>query len=151
MMNIFECLLVFDMGEGFLEDYVFPFQDSNLYSNLIQDEEASNLKEAIREMITNNQVFKEKILVNLMNNYEKKIPRNNVLARLFPELRLQELLRLHEDFGREMENVKVSYIEIGSVFKNFQDRYLVFCLVTSKIELMREFLADQMANNEDIK
>ena len=103
-------------------------------------------------MITNNQIFSEKILANLLYNYERKIPKNNVLAlHLFPELRLQELLDLHEDFGREMEKVKVSYIEIGSVFKNFQDRYLVFCLVTSKTDLMREFLADQMANNEDIR
>ena len=103
-------------------------------------------------MIGNNQIFIEKVLSNLMFNYEKKIPKNNVLAlHLFPELRLQELLDLHEDLGRELEKVKVSYIEIGSVFKNFQDRYLVFCLVTSKVDLMREFLADQMANNEDIR
>ena len=103
-------------------------------------------------MITNNQIFTEKVLSNLLFNYEKKIPKNNVLAlHLFPELRLQELLDLHEDLGREIEKVKVSYIEIGSVFTNFQDRYLVFCLVTSKTELMREFLADQMANNEDIR
>ena len=112
----------------------------------------SNLKEAIKEMITNNQSFTEKILINLLYNYEKKIPKNNVLAlHLFPALRLQELLDLHEDLGRELEKVKVSYIEIGQLFKNFQDRYLVFCLVTSKTDLMREFLADQMANNEDIR
>ena len=112
----------------------------------------SNLKEAIKEMITNNQSFTEKILINLLYNYEKKIPKNNVLAsHLFPELRLQELLDLHEDFGREMEKIKVSYIEIGPLFKDFQDRFLVFCLVTSKIDLMRQFLADQMANNKDIR
>ena len=135
-----------------MEDYVPPLQDNNIYYDLIQDEEVSSLKEAIKEMMTNNQIFIEKVLSNLLFNYEKKIPKNNVLAlHLFPELRLQELLDLHEDLGRELEKVKVSYIEIGSVFKNFQDRYLVFCLVTSKTDLMREFLADQMANNEDIK
>lgn len=103
-------------------------------------------------MITNNQQFIEKILENLLNNFEKKIPRNNILAvRLFPQLRLQELLDLHKDLARELEKVKVSYIEIGPVFESFQDRYLVFCLVTAKTALMREFLADQMADNEDVR
>lgn len=119
---------------------------------MIQDEEVSNLKEAIKEMITNNQSFTEKVVSNLLFNYEKKLPKNNVLAlHLFPGLRLKELLDLHEDFGREMEKVKVSYIEIGPVFKSFQDRFLVYCSVTSQTDLMREFLADQMASNEDIR
>ena len=103
-------------------------------------------------LVIRNNAYCENILENLLNNYQKEIPPTNILARVFfPQLRLQELLDLHKDLGRELEKVKVSYIEIGSVFEKFQDRFLVNCLVLSKMDNMKQFLADQRAENEDIR
>ena len=105
----------------------------------------------MKELISNNQLFTEKVLENLLNNYEKETPKNSILAKLlFPQLRLKELVDLHKDLGRELEKVLVSYIEIGSVFARFQERFLIYCLVTSKIAQIREFLADYRENDEDI-
>ena len=69
----------------------------------------------------------------------------------FPNLKTQELLLLHEDLDKEFETMNVSQIKIGSIFENFRDKFLIYCTVSSKLKTMQEFLADQMANNIDIK
>ena len=89
----------------------------SIYINILPEEKVSNVRDAVKELISNNQHFTEKVLENLLNNYERKTPTNCILAKLlFPKLRLQELVDLHKDLGRELEKVQVSYIEIGSVF-----------------------------------
>lgn len=66
-------------------------------------------------------------------------------------MKLSELIELHKDFESELEIVKVSYEEIGSVFEKFRDRFLLYCAVVSKIQLMMRFLADQKENNPDVR
>ena len=66
-------------------------------------------------------------------------------------MKLSELIELHKDFESELEIVKVSYEEIGSVFEKFRDRFLLYCDVVSKIQLMMRFLADQKENNPDVR
>ena len=66
-------------------------------------------------------------------------------------MKLSELIELHKDFESELEIVKVSYEEIGSVFEKFRDRFLLYCYVVSKIQLMMRFLADQKENNPDVR
>ena len=124
----------------------------SIYINILPEEKVSNVREAVKELISNNQHFTEKVLENLLNNYERKTPKNCILAKLlFPKLKLQELVDLHKDLGRELEKVQVSYIEIGPVFAKLQERFLVYGLVASRLDDMREFLADYRASDEDIK
>ena len=66
-------------------------------------------------------------------------------------MKLSELIELHKDFESELEIVKVSYEEIGSVFEKFRERFLLYCDVVSKIQLMMRFLADQKENNPDVR
>ena len=47
--------------------------------------------------------------------------------------------------------MKISYIKVGSIFEKFRDRFLIYCSVSSKLETMQQFLADQMAKNIDIQ
>ena len=47
--------------------------------------------------------------------------------------------------------MKISYVKVGSIFEKFRDRFLIYCSVSSKLETMQQFLADQMANNIDIQ
>ena len=113
---------------------------------------ATDLREAINELINHNQDFIADVLENLFNNFQKKLPVGNILSqKLFPHLKITELLDLHRDLARDLEILPVSYIEIGNIFVKFQDRYLVFCSVTALNEVMREFLADQMANNDKLR
>ena len=113
---------------------------------------ATDLREAINELINHNKDFIADVLNNLLNNFQKKLPPGNILSqKLFPELKIKELLELHRDLARDLEILPVSYIEIGKIFVSFQDRYLVFCSVTALNEVMREFLADQMTNNEKLR
>ena len=113
---------------------------------------ATDLQEAINELIKHNKDFIADVLENLFNNFQKKLPVGNILSqKLFPHLKIPELLDLHRDLARDLEILPVSYIEIGNIFLKFQDRYLVFCTVTALNEVMREFLADQMANNDKLR
>ena len=113
---------------------------------------ATDLREAINELINHNQDFIADVLENLFNNFQKKLPIGNILSqKLFPHLKIPELLDLHRDLAKDLEILPVSYIEIGNIFVKFQDRYLVFCSVTALNEVMREFLADQMANNDKLR
>ena len=113
---------------------------------------ATDLREAINELINHNKDFIADVLENLFNNFQKKFPAGNILSqKLFPHLKIKELLDLHRDLAKDLEILPVSYIEIGNIFGKFQDRYLVFCTVTALNEVMREFLADQMANNDKLR
>ena len=150
-MNFKIIFLICNPLEGDNE-YENPNNGQNIYINILPEEAVSNVSEAVKELISNNQHFTEKVLENLLNNYERKTPKDSILAKLlFPKLRLQELVDLHKDLGRELEKVQVSYIEIGSVFAGLQERFLVYCLVVSRMAHMREFLADYRANDEDIQ
>ena len=127
------------------EDYIDFMNDR-------QSLKATDLGEAINELINNNQEFIEDVLENLFNNFQKKLPVGNILSqKLFPYLKIKELLDIHKDLAKDLEILPVSYIEIGNIFVNFQDRYLAFCSITALNEVMREFLADQMANNEKLR
>ena len=113
---------------------------------------ATDLGEAIKELIKNNKDFIEEVLENLLNNFQKKLPAGNILSqKLFPRLKIKEILDIHTDLAKDLEILPISYIEIGNIFVKYQDRYLAFCSVTALNEVMREFLADQLANNEKLR
>ena len=131
-----------EYNDEFYKDYIKDYKDMTV----------THLQDAISEMIQNNITFICKVLQNLMLNFSEKLPKNNMLAiQVFPELNLPELLNLHKDLEREFAIVSVSNIEIGSVFERFQDRYLIMCPVVARVTLIKEFLADQMANNSRIR
>ena len=131
-----------EYNDEFYKDYIKDYKDMTV----------THLQDAISEMIQNNKNFIHKVLQNLLMNFSEKLPKSNLLAiQVFPELNLPELLSLHQDLAREFEFVQVSNIEIGSVFERFQDRYLIMCPVIARITLIKEFLADQMANNPRIR
>ena len=151
-MNFKIIFLIYNPLDGD-NDYEDP-NDQSIYVDILHEETAnvSNVREAVKELISNNQHFTEKVLENLLNNYEKETRKNCILAKLlFPQLRLQELVDLHKEFGRELEKVQVSYMEIGSVFARLQERFLVYCLVVSRMTHMKQFLADQLSNDKDIQ
>lgn len=141
-----------DLDVYYTDVYGENDDDYNDYIDFLPEEAVSNVREAVKELISNNQHYTEKVLENLLNNYEKKTRKNCILAKLlFPQLRLQELVDLHKDLGRGLEKVQVSYIEIGSVFARLQERFLVYCLVVSRMTHMKQFLADQRWSDENIQ
>ena len=141
--------------EEFIEEIFKDDKEKNVkfYNNYnYTDITVTRLQDAISEMIHNNRNFICKVLQNLLINFSDKLSKNNLLAiQVFPELNIPELLDLHKDLAKEFEIVYVSNIEIGSVFERFQERYLIMCPVISRITLIKEFLADQMANNPKIR
>ena len=93
----------------------------------------------------------KRVLQNLKTNFVEKNTNSLLRNNFFPSLKIDELLLLHEDIDKEFEAMKISYIKVGSIFETFQDRFLIYCSVSSKLKTMQEFLADQMANNIEIR
>ena len=138
--------------EIFKDDKVYNVKFYQDFITDYKDMTVTHLQDAISEMIQNNINFICKVLQNLLINFSEKLPKNNLLAiQVFPVLNLPELLDLHKDLAKEFDLVSVSNIEIGSVFEGYQDRYLIMCPVIARITLIKEFLADQMANNPQIR
>ena len=98
-----------------------------------------------------NKSFIKRVLQNLKINFVEKNTNSLLRNNFFPSLKIDELLLLHEDIDKEFEAMKISYIKVGSIFENFQDRFLIYCSVSSKLKTMQEFPADQMANNVEIR
>ena len=121
------------------------------YVEYITCKDPTDLFEAINEITEVNKNFIKRVLQNLKNNFIEK--NTNLLLRkqFFPELKIDDLLHLHEDIAKEFDTMKLSYIKIGSIFEMFQVRFLIYCSVCSKLNKMQDFLADQMANNINIR
>eukprot|EP00092_Neocalanus_flemingeri_P013360 GFUD01014404.1.p1 GENE.GFUD01014404.1~~GFUD01014404.1.p1 ORF type:complete len:1194 (+),score=272.25 GFUD01014404.1:67-3648(+) len=122
-----------------------------IYGEYIGCKDPTDLDEAMNEMTQVNQSFIKRVLKNLKTNFVEKNTNTLLCENFFPSLKINNLLLLHEDLDKEFETMNVSYINIGSIFENFRDKFLIYCSVSSKLKTMQEFLADQMANNIDIR
>ena len=122
-----------------------------IYVEYIKCKDPTDLFEAINEFAEVNKSFIKRVLQNLKTNFVEKNTNSLLHKNFFPELRINELLLLHEDIDKEFEKMKISYIQVGSIFEMFRDRFLIYCAVSSKLKTMQEFLADQMANNINIR
>ena len=107
-----------------------------IYEEYIMCKAPTDLFEAINEITENNKSFIKRVLQNLKNNFVEK--NTNLLLRtnFFPELKIDDLLHLHEDIAKEFDTMKLSYVEIGSIFEEFQARFLIYCSVCSKLSSM---------------
>ena len=144
----------------FIQDFSDDDSDSDdsdsgaIYIDYMNEEEiveAADLQGAIKELINHNKKFISDILENLLNNFQEKMPPNVLTRVLFPLMKVRQLLALHLQLEAELEKVRVSDVELGGVFVSLQHRYLLFCTLTARTEAMREFLADQMANNDQLR
>ena len=122
-------------------------KNEKIYEEYIGCKDPTGLDEAINEMIEVNKSYIKRVLKNLKNNFKEKCSDSLLCENFFPTLRTDDLLLLHEDLDKEFEAMKVSHIKIGSIFENFQDKFLIYCSINSKLKTVQEFLADQMANN----
>ena len=122
-----------------------------LYVKYIKCKDATDLYEAINELSKVNKSYLNRVLKNLKNNFVDKNTNLLLERHFFPSLRIEELITLHQDIDVEFEHMKVSFVRVGTIFENFRDRFLIYCCVCAKMKTLQEFLADQIANNIDIR
>ena len=104
---------------------------------------------AVKELVDFNTSFITKVLENVKNNFESK-PSTILLKReFFAVFMIDDLLRLHRRLKEKLEVLVHSYIEIGNIFEELKDDFLIYCNITAKMKTALEFLCDQMAENEE--
>ena len=106
---------------------------------------------AVKELVDFNNSFIVKVLENIKNNFESK-PSTVLLKReFFSVFMIDDLLRLHRRLKEKLEVLIHSYVEIGNIFEELKDDFLIYCKITARMRIALEFLCDQMAESEEAK
>ena len=119
--------------------------------NVTEDrKEGSALDHAISEMINFNETFITKVLEHIKTNFEAKAVPQLLKREFFPIFQTDKLLGLHLKLRHHFLKVQYSYVEIGQVFDELKDEFLVYCAILAKMKTVMEFFADQMTENEEV-
>ena len=121
-----------------------------VYNETEERKEGSELDQAIDEMINFNETFITKVLEHIKTNFEAKAVSQLLRREFFPVFRTDELLKLHLKLRHHFQKVQYSYVEIGQVFDDLKDDFLVYCEILAKMKTVMEFFADQMTENEEV-
>ena len=141
---------IYENGGGDEEMEIYDQQ----YSEQVYD--AGNtapqgLDNAVKELVDFNNSFINKVLENIKNNFESK-PSTPLLQReFFAVFMIDDLLRLHKKLREKLKVVVLSYVEIGDVFEELKDDFLIYCKITAKMRAATEFLSNQMTDCEITK
>ena len=105
----------------------------------------------MKELVDFNDAFITKVLENIKDNFESK-PSTPLLKRnFFPVIMIDDLLTLHRKLKEKLEVVSYSYVEIGNVFDELKDDFLIYCKIVARMREASEFLNDQIAGDATVK
>ena len=118
--------------------------------NIVEIERAqTSLDYAIEELISFNDMFLREVLERMRRCEEKNT--NALLKReFFPVFQLSKLIQLHTNLKFQFEGLKYSYIEIGKIFNEVKDDFLIYSEIVAQLKYRMEFYADQMSENRDV-
>ena len=122
-----------------------------IYSKQVMEElNASSLDMAISEMINFNETYVSRVLENIKTNFIDKNTSDILRKHFFPVIHLDKLLVLHKKMQKMFEKLEYSYVEIGPIFEELKDDFVVYCEITARMKAAVEFLADQMTENQEL-
>ena len=118
--------------------------------NIIEIERAqTSLDFAIEELIDFNARFLREVLEPMKRCEEKNS--NDLLKReFFPVFQLEKLAQLHMKLKFQFERLEYSYIEIGRIFNEVKDDFLIYSTIVAQMKIVMGFFADQMSENEEV-
>ena len=121
-----------------------------IYDTTQDRKEGTDLDQAINEMINFNETFITKVLEHIRTNFESKAVPPLLRREFFPVFKTEELLNLHLKLRHRFQKVQYSYVEIGEVFDDLKDDFLVYCEILARMKTLMEFFADQMTENQEV-
>ena len=95
---------------------------------------------AVKELIDFNNSFITKVLENIKNNFESKPMPVLLKTEFFAVFMIDDLLRLHRNLQEKFELLNYSYVEIGNIFEELKDDFLVYCKISARMKTALEFL-----------
>lgn len=138
----------YDHMDSSSEDEIY---ESGFTARRQQHQAPAALEEAVKELLDFNNSFISKVLENLKENFHSKATNELLEREFFAKLRIDDLMQLHRKLKESLDLVSHSYIEIGNVFDELKDDFLVYCKIGAQLRESYEFLCDQMADNEEIR
>ena len=116
-----------------------------------QHQRQTGLDFAVSELLDFNNSFLSKVLENIKRNFDTKTTNELLEREFFAKLRIDDLLQLHRKLKERLDLLSHSYIEIGNIFDELKDDFLIYCNITTQLRVSLEFLCDQMAENEEVR
>ena len=113
--------------------------------------EVLNVEEAVDELRQRHSSYLHRVLISLRDNFQEQNEDPLLEANFFPHLRINELISLHTDLDTELQILEVCHDEVGRVFEQFRDRFLVYCQVLEKVNPLLQFLVNQMETSKEIR
>ena len=109
----------------------------------------TSLDFAFEELIAfNAQVLNE--ILGAFETYEKKNTSGLLKREFFPVFQLQKLKTLHAELQVQLEKVQYCYTDIGRIFNDFKDDFIIYCKIIAQMKLAMTFFVNQMSENPDV-
>ena len=109
----------------------------------------TSLDYAIEELIGFNARFLREVLEPMRRCEEKNT--NDLLKReFFPVFQLKKLVQLHMRLKFQFETLEYSYVEIGEIFNEVKDDFLIYSKIVAQMKIVMGFFADQMSENMEV-
>ena len=141
--------MTYDLLESSSEDEIY--KPIGLPARRQQHQGPAPLDVAVKELLDFNNSFLSKVLENIKENFHRKTTNELLEREFFAKLRIDELLQLHRKLKERLDLLSYSYIEIGNIFDELKDDFLIYCKITAQLRKTIDFLCDQMAENEEIR
>ena len=137
--------------EETLYDYTTNIDDDEEEDQYMEHPEVLNVEEAVDELRQRHSSYLHRVLISLRDNFQEQNEDPLLEANFFPHLRINELISLHTDLDTELQILEVCHDEVGRVFEQFRDRFLVYCQVLEKVNPLLQFLVNQMETSKEIR
>ena len=109
----------------------------------------TSLDSAFEELIAFNSRFLNEILGSF-ETYEKKNTKDLLKREFFPVFQLQKLKTIHAKLQVQLENLQHCYTDIGRVFDDVKDDFIIYSKIIAQIELAMTFYTNQMSESPDV-
>ena len=91
------------------------------------------LDDAVKELVDFNDSFIKKVLENIKDNFASKPSTPLLKKNFFAVIMIDDLLTLHRKLKEKLEVVSYSYVEIGNVFDELKDDFLIYCKIVARM------------------
>ena len=137
---------------GYREDgfgFSFQFMNINMDMDINLERANTSLDFAFEELIAFNAQFLKEIL-EAFQTYEKKNTSDLLKREFFPVFLLQKLKTLHAGLQVQLEKLQYCYTDIGRIFDDVKDDFIVYCKILPQMKQAMTFFANQMSENPNV-
>ena len=142
--------------QGFREEALHQFMNDSepersttILKNVKLECSQTKLDFAFEELIGFNAQYLNEV-VGALVTYEKENGNGLLKREFFPVFQLQKLKTFHARLQLQLEKLQYCYTDIGRVFDDVKDDFIIYSKIVAQMKLVMAFYADQMSENPDV-